>query len=66
MSLSPNLFPSLVQVRSDEQTREYRDRMTAVNEYKMQHDIPKPLFESMTEHVELFFRCQVRDVIRLA
>ncbi|GAX83177.1 hypothetical protein CEUSTIGMA_g10603.t1 [Chlamydomonas eustigma] len=49
---------TLLVVRSDERTREYRERMLAVNEYKLQHNIPKSLFESMTEHVELFFRCQ--------
>ena len=38
---------TLVVVRGDERTREYRDRMKAVSEYTDQHGIPKMLRDSM-------------------
>lgn len=49
---------TLVVVRGDERTREYRDRMKSVQEYTQQHSIPKVVSDLMQEHVELHFRSQ--------
>lgn len=47
---------TLVVVRGDERTQEYRARMKSVQEYAIQHSIPKSVSDLMQEHVELDFR----------
>ena len=50
---------TLVVVRGDERTREYREKMAGVQQYSEHHAVPHTLRESMRQHMELHF--QVRS-----
>ena len=57
---------TLVVVRGDERTREYREKMAGVQQYSEHHAVPHTLRESMRQHVELHFQVRSASACVLA